>query len=207
MRPSTPRSLVKFAARPASVTTGCVQLDARPAPRCRTRCRRLARPGHRHGDDGRGGVVRADRTTASLGAQPSATSGSSAPTASPGRPARRTAGAGSRARPSSGSSHSPVRTSSSPVVEAFVRSVRGSAGQPVGEQVGDQQHPVAPSASARLGGAAGRRVLNGRNCRPLRGVELGVRRPRRARARRPPRCARRGSGTAVPSSRPPRSSP
>ena len=47
--PSTPPSLVKLAARLSSVSTGSVELDARPETRCRRRCRRSAgcRPGRR----------------------------------------------------------------------------------------------------------------------------------------------------------------
>ena len=71
-----------------------------------------------------------------------------------GRPGPRAAANSPAGRPSRSISSAvplPVRTSSSPVVEALVRSVTGPAGQPVAEQVGHQQQPVRlgrPSGSA-----------------------------------------------------------
>ena len=60
MRPSTPPSFVKFAARASSVRIGSSSSSADERPRPARHVREAAmRRGHR--DDGRGGVVRADR--------------------------------------------------------------------------------------------------------------------------------------------------
>ena len=146
IRPSTPPSLVKFASRLASVSDRRVELDADQRPGAAGDVGERASPAGRHADDRRRRVVRPDGDHRRPGREP----GLRARPRSRQRPERRRRARRSggeeprRSRPSasirSGVPRPARRTSSSPVVEAFVRLGAGLAGQPVAEQVRDQQH-------------------------------------------------------------------
>ena len=180
----------------------------RPAPRSRRRCtpRRRSAIGTPTTAD----AVSCEPTATTAGwAAPigSATSGSRLPIASPGRRARRRAARGRPSSAISSSSHCPVPRPSSPVVEALVRSVdlaARSASEP-------SRSGTSSSRSASVGPGVGGELVERverQELQAVAGVELARAAPRRgpARRRRRPR-ARRGSGTACPSSRPSRSRP
>ena len=121
----------------------------------------------------------------------------------PGSTTSRNSRAGSPSRSISPCAHSPVRASSSPVVEAAVRLVDQLAGQPQREQVGHERDPVGGRQRGRA--LVGQQLEDGVDRHRLDaggGVELLGRARGRRRARPCPRCARRGSGTGRPSTRP-----
>ena len=199
MRPSTPPSLVKFAVPGLVGEDRALELDARPAPRCRRRCR--------------------PRRPAAIGTATTAEAVSCEPTAvtvRPGTPIRcadvvgqkradrscresTTAGSSRRGRPSSSMSsrsHSPVAASSRPVVDAFVRS---ATDRPV------SQYPIRSGTSSRsvgleptqsVGGELVERVER-QELQAVAAVELVERRRSSVHAvDARGASARRGSGTA-----------
>ena len=130
VRPSTPPSLVKLAARRLVGEDGRVELEPDERPRA---ARDVGEVGAfaRDADDGRRGVVRADRgDDDGRGARPSRSRDARVEHGVRGpRPAARSAGAGrgdAEAVEQLASTSVPVRTSTRPVVDAFVASVRSS---------------------------------------------------------------------------------
>ena len=218
-RPSTPRSLVKLASRAASLSTGCSSSTP-------------TRPQVPHemyaADSARIGTA---TTADAVSCEPTAMTSSGCPAPSPSSAADlgeqrpdRLAGvdergkriAGSPSRAISASSHSPDATVSRPVVEALVRSATRSPGEPVADQVGDEQERCPRRRGIRSVVALGGELVQGVERQELQAVApvelgggaIGVHGFDAARA-----CARRGSGTgrracgrrAAGRSRPPRS--
>ena len=154
VRPSTPPSLVKLAARAASVRTGAGELEADERPRAAGDVGEAVGRGG-DADDGRGGVVRADRRTTG-GARPAVARRAPRPVAraaAAGRPGCR-AGRAARLDHCRGAG-----------VEQAGRRRVGQlgaqlAGEPVGEQVGEQHDVGGAVPSGRC--AARRRA--GRAC-------------------------------------------
>ena len=156
-----------------------------------------------HADHRGRGVVGADRDHGHVGAE-AGRRDARQQRADHGRRRSRSGGrmpGGTPSRSASSAAHSPVRTSSSPVVEALVRSAP-PPGQPVGEQVGDQQQSCRPLE--RSGVPAGDELVD----RVERQV-LQAGAPRTARSRstvpapapRRRRCARRGRRTGCRAAR------
>ena len=133
--------------RAASVRTGCSSSTPTSAPGAAGDVRRRSSLAHRHADHGGRGVVRADATTTRR-RQPVASATSQRADDVPGSTQRRQH-APARARPASSSSVVPL--AGAHVEQPGGRGVRALAdrlpGQPVGQQVGDQQQPAAASGS------------------------------------------------------------
>ena len=203
--PSTPPSLVKFAARASSVSTGASSStptsDQVPLGDVRERRRRRG-----HGDDRRRGVVRPDRDDRRRAGQPgaAATSGSSRPTTSPGSRSGGRIPAGTSTR-----SASPVaQARRSHVEQPGGRGVGGLGPELAGEPVG-RAGPGAAAASATVverGPRGGQLVdrVERQVLQAVHRVQLVGRHQRAAPASRRRRCGRRGSSTGRRAARPSR---
>ena len=195
--PSTPPSLVKLAARAASVSTGASS-SSPTRPQVPREMYADVVAGERHADHGRGGVVRPDgHDRQARRAEASPTSGSSGADGGAGVDAGRRRGRGAgRAWRSSSSSHCPGRDGEQPGRGGV--GALGATSAPVSQYASRSGTRRTRSASARpgVGGELVERVERQVLQAGAR-VELCRLRPARAPARGPPRrAARRGSGTA-----------
>ena len=172
----------------------------RPATRCRRRCRRSPGPAAGTAGHGRRGVVRADRdhrqrrAASPAGARPAA----SAAVADDARRAGAAAGTARRAGPARRISPAPrpARRDVEQLGGGGVGHLRADlAGQPVGQQVGDEQQRRAAASSCGVPRRGGQLVdgVERQLLDPGDRVQLRGRDPGCSRRRRTPRSGCRGS--------------